>query len=170
MKNSVCTINVYTHICMVIFKTLEQEIKQKFFSHSKQKVMLNILFTANWLRGLQVQLFKKWNISPEQYNVLRILRGQKGNPIGISGIQSRMLDKSSNASRLVDKLIEKQLVERKWCSNDRRQVEVFISQQGLHLLEQIEPKMQEQEQLLGCLTPKEEESLNILLNKLRTNN
>jgi DNA-binding MarR family transcriptional regulator len=149
---------------------LEEEIQQSTFSSIKQKVLLNLIFTANWLRAGQIKLFKQHGISPEQYNVLRILRGQKGNAIGVNKIQERMLDKNSNASRLIDKLSEKGLVDRLGCKNDRRQVEIFITPKGLDLLTSLDEVMDLQEKSSINLTIGESEELNKLLNKLRTNN
>lgn len=148
--------------------TLEHEIQQQQFSSHKQKAMLNIVFTANWLRSQQLQLFKAHGISPEQYNVMRILRGQKGKAIGVNGIQERMLDKNSNASRLVDKLIEKAYVERRSCANDRRQVEVFITPTGLALLAELDADILIAEEKYIQLDAAESELLNKLLDKLRT--
>ncbi|MES2778804.1 MAG: MarR family transcriptional regulator [Bacteroidota bacterium] len=149
---------------------LEQEIQQTRFSSIKQKVTLNILFTAGWLRSNQTRLFKEHGISGEQFNVLRILRGQKGNPIGVNAIQERMLDKNSNASRLIDKLKEKNLVERVGCKNDRRSVEVFITEAGSVLLKQMDVVMEEEESRSIHLSVDDAEQLNHLLDKLRTQN
>jgi DNA-binding MarR family transcriptional regulator len=149
---------------------LEREIQQTKFSSSKQKAALNILFTAGWLRCNQTRLFKTYGISGEQYNVLRILRGQRGNPIGVNGIQERMLDKNSNASRLVDKLKEKNLVGRVGCKSDRRSVEVFITDAGTQLLNELDGIIEQQESEWICLTESEADQLNNLLDKLRTHN
>lgn len=149
---------------------LEHEIQQTKFSSHKQKATLNIIFTAGWLRCNQARLFKAHGISGEQYNVLRILRGQKGNPIGVNGIQERMLDKNSNASRLIDKLKEKNLVDRVGCKSDRRSVEIFITQAGTELLHRLDAVIDEQESKLIKLSEEEANQLNILLDKLRTHN
>lgn len=149
--------------------SIESEIKQTRFTSHRQKALLNIVFTANWFRANQTKLFKQFGVSPEQYNVLRILRGQKGNAIGVNGIQERMLDKNSNASRLIDKLVEKKLVDRKGCKNDRRQVEVFITQSGLTLLSEMDALIAQQEQTVVNLSVDEAEVLNELLDKIRTN-
>src|SRR4051812_29759437 len=101
---------------------LEDEIKQKNFTSIYHKVNINILFTASWLSTQTARILKPYSITPQQYNVLRILRGQNANPASVGLIQERMLDKSSNASRLVDKLLEKKLIDRKTCPEDRRQV------------------------------------------------
>lgn len=162
---------MYIHIFVPeIMSTIEEEIQQTKFSSSRQKVVLNILYTSNWLKAGQLGLFKQSGISPEQFNVLRILRGQKGNAIGVNGIQERMLDKNSNASRLIDKLLEKELVDRKGCKNDRRQVEVFITQKGLELLAALDDTIAQHEEEIVKLTDNDAETLNELLNKLRTQN
>lgn len=163
---------MYIHIFVLILKmsTIEKEIQQTIFSSFKQKALLNILYTANWFRAEQTRVFKVYGISPEQYNVLRILRGQKGNAIGVCGIQDRMLDKNSNASRLVEKLKEKNLLDRVSCVNDRRQVELFITPKGLDILEKLDTVLDTQERDAINLTPIESEQLNKLLNKIRTNN
>jgi DNA-binding MarR family transcriptional regulator len=150
--------------------TLEQEIQQTNFNSTRQKVVLNILFTSNWLKTGQSGLFKQYCISPEQYNVLRILRGQKGNAIGVNGIQDRMLDKNSNASRLIDKLCDKGLVDRLGCKNDRRQVEIFITEKGMELLASLDEVIAKQENETINLSDHDAEQLNELLNKLRTQN
>lgn len=149
---------------------LEKEIQQTKFSSKKQKATLNIIFTAGWLRCNQTRLFKSYGISGEQYNVLRILRGQRGNPIGVNGIQERMLDKNSNASRLIDKLKEKNLVERVGCKSDRRSVEIFITDAGKELLTQLDSVIEEQESKMIMLSEEESSQLNELLDKLRTQN
>jgi DNA-binding MarR family transcriptional regulator len=150
--------------------TIEQEIQQRVFKSVKQKVVLNVLYTANWLKTNQIPLFKQHGISPEQYNVLRILRGQKENAIGVNKIQERMLDKNSNASRLIDKLLEKGLVDRKGCKSDRRQVEIFITPKGMELLALLDEVISIQEQQMINLSDNDAEQLNELLNKLRTQN
>jgi DNA-binding MarR family transcriptional regulator len=148
--------------------TLEEEIKQTRFASHKQKTGLNIMVTAGWLKCRQTRLFKSFGLSGEQYNVLRILRGQKGNAIGVNGIQERMLDKNSNASRLIDKLKDKGLADRKNCENDRRQVEIFITEEGLKLLAELDELIVKMEENAINLTEAESLQLNYLLDKLRT--
>jgi DNA-binding MarR family transcriptional regulator len=155
---------------MTIKMRIEDEIQQQKFTGYKQKAVINLAFTAGWLRCMHTRLFKNYGISPEQFNVLRILRGQKGNAIGVNGIQERMLDKNSNASRLIDKLKDKKLVDRVSCENDRRQVEIFITENGLTLLAEMDGVIAEQEEQSINLTETEAEHLNILLDKLRTHN
>ncbi len=147
--------------------SIEKEIKQKSFKSEYQKALINILYTAGWIEHLQTQFFKQWSISPQQYNVLRILRGQNFQPITVASIQDRMLDKMSNASRLVEKLKQKNLVERKECKADRRQVDIIITQKGLDLLAKIDDGMSQQEKFMKNITKEEAVELNRILDKLR---
>lgn len=120
---------------------LEEEIKQKKFKDEYQKLMLNIIFTGNWLNSMSIKAFKPYGVSPQQYNVLRILRGQHPNVITVNQISERMLDKNSNASRLIDKLVLKKLVERNICEKDRRQMDIGITDAGLKLLDRMEKEV-----------------------------
>jgi DNA-binding MarR family transcriptional regulator len=146
---------------------IEDEIKQKSFKSEFQKAMINLLFTAGWLEYKQTQFFKKWGISPQQYNVLRILRGQNNSPITVAAIQERMLDKMSNASRLVEKLKKKNLITRKTSKKDRRQVDIFITTSGLELLKEIDNYIHEQEKIIKKLSLNEVVELNRMLDKIR---
>jgi len=146
---------------------IEKEIQQEHFKSKKHKAVLNIFFTSSWLGCQQQRFFKEHELSPQQYNVLRILRGQKGKPITVNGIQERMLDKSSNASRLIDKLKEKKLVERVICENDRRQVDIIISEKGLKLLSNLDKEIEYLENSYSLITDKEAEELSRILDKLR---
>jgi DNA-binding MarR family transcriptional regulator len=146
---------------------IEDEIKQKSFKSEFQKAMINLLFTAGWLEHKQTQFFKQWGISPQQYNVLRILRGQNNSPITVAAIQERMLDKMSNASRLVEKLKKKNLITRKTSKKDRRQVDIFITTNGLELLKEIDNYLHEQEKIIKKLSLNEVVELNRMLDKIR---
>ena len=146
---------------------LEKEIQQTRFRNQKHKALLNIVFTASWITCSQQRNFKDYGLTPQQYNVLRILRGQKGNPISVNGIQERMLDRSSNASRLIDKLLDKHLVNRIVCPNDRRQMEITVTEKGLELLAAMDDKINEAESTFGSLTEDEAMELNRLLDKMR---
>ncbi|HOZ39484.1 MAG: MarR family transcriptional regulator [Flavobacteriales bacterium] len=115
---------------------IEEELLSKFESE-QQKAMLNVLFTANWLRSRQTAVYKPFGISPQQYNILRILRGAKGR-MNMNSVKERMIDRAPNATRLTDKLIAKGLVERERCEEDRRVVYVRISPKGLELLARID--------------------------------
>ena len=128
---------------------------------------MNLIFTHSYLVNAQNMLFKPHDLSPEQYNVLRILRGQNGVPTTVSSIQDRMLNKMSNASRLVEKLKLKDLVRREECPSDRRQVDVLITEKGLELLRQLERQVEEGNRNIVNLTQEEAIQLNDLLDKLR---
>ncbi|MEX0967930.1 MAG: MarR family transcriptional regulator [Bacteroidia bacterium] len=147
---------------------LEEEIKQKEFKNPYQKLIVNILFTSGWLSSRHSKVLKPYGISAQQYNVLRILRGQHSRPVSINLLVERMLDKMSNASRLVEKLRQKQLVERHECPNDRRQVDVFITPKGLELLDELDGKLEFLETNFQTLTEEEVNLLNELLDKLRS--
>ncbi|WP_194776359.1 MarR family winged helix-turn-helix transcriptional regulator [Pararhodonellum marinum] len=146
---------------------IEEAIKQKEFIDPYNKTVVNLLFTHSHIVSNQSVLFKPFGLSPEQYNVLRILRGQKGTPITVSSIQDRMLNKMSNASRLVEKLKMKELVLREECPNDRRQVDIVITKKGLEVLEKLEKSVYNFNKKIVNLTTEETEELNRLLDKLR---
>lgn len=149
--------------------SIETDIKQSApFKSSYHRVIVNLIYTANWLTGNQTQLLKPSKITLQQYNVLRILRGQFPNPIKVSDITERMLDKMSNASRLVDKLVAKKLVLRTECPSDRRAVDVVITEKGLELLKQLDVRQSDRDTLLDDkLTVDEANTLSHLLDRLR---
>lgn len=145
------------------------EIKQTKFKSEYQKMLINILFTSGWLASKHACNLKPYGISGQQYNILRILRGQHPQPATVNLLIDRMLDKNSNASRLVEKLRLKKLVERAICPDDRRAVNVVITKKGLDLL--IELDGQEEgfiDKELKKLSEKEAEQINLLLDKLRS--
>jgi len=134
-----------------------------------KEVILNVLCTNNYISEKYTLFFKKFEITGPQYNVLRILRGQKGVPANLSTIQERMVHKNSNAGRLVDKLMTKELVERCVCAKNRRKIEVSITEKGLAKLNEIDPEMDSLEKEgLKSLSDEEAVTLNELLEKLRT--
>jgi len=147
--------------------SIEKDIKQANFKSPYSKAVINILYTNNWLQSLQVEIFKPFGLTLQQYNVLRILRGQYPNPITVIAIIERMLDKMSNASRLVDKLLVKELVVRKLCPHDRRAVDVIITEKGLNLLEELDALQNQWESKLHGLTENEALQLSNLLDKMR---
>lgn len=146
---------------------LEEAIKQKEFKDPYNKAIVNLLYTQSFIVTKQSSLFKPFGLSPEQYNVLRILRGQKGSPITVSSIQDRMLNKMSNASRLVEKLKQKGMVVREECPSDRRQVDILITEKGMDVLDQLQDQMYELNRTLIQLNEEEVDQLNFLLDKLR---
>jgi DNA-binding MarR family transcriptional regulator len=118
---------------------LEELIKTKPIKDPYQRAFLNIMYTGNWLLTKINQLLKPYDITEPQYNVLRILRGQNGATMSLFEIQDRMIQKMSNVSRLIDKLLDKELVVRKECKMNRRKVDIVITQKGLDLLTELEP-------------------------------
>ncbi len=117
---------------------IEDEIKQSTFKSEYQKAYINLIYTSNFLQQAQAVLFKPFGVTLPQYNVLRILRGQHPKPATVNLLIDRMLDKTSNASRIVDKLETKELVTRKQCADDRRTVDVLITRKGLDLLDEMD--------------------------------
>ncbi len=147
---------------------LSEDIKQKVFKSEFNKAIVNIIFTNNWVHEKELSLFKPYRLTEPQYNVLRILRGQYPKPSTINLIIDRMLDRMSNASRIVDKLEKKGLVERNQCKNDRRAVDVIITEKGLKLLEELDVKMEDWESQIQGINEDEARQLNQLLDKLRS--
>ena len=129
--------------------------------------MLNLIYTTNWVNAKHDSFFKDSEITIQQYNVLRILRGQHPNPCSIKLIKERMLDRMSDASRIVDKLNSKKLLVRRECPNDRRSVDIVITDKGLEILKALDYIDTTSEQLFKSLSPTEISTLNDLLDKLR---
>lgn len=146
---------------------LEDEIKQTSFRNEYHKLAVNLIFTHSWLMSKIYELLDKYDLTPQQFNLLRILRGQYPQPASITLLKERMLDKMSDASRLVERLVAKGLVERRVCSEDRRKVDVVISKKGLKVLQKIDEKDEEMDNFLKNLSINEAEQLNSLLDKLR---
>ncbi len=148
---------------------LEDEIVLKKFTTNIEKLIINIMFTSSWLHVNHGRLFRKYNLTNEQYNVLRILRGQYPNTCSLSLIAERMIEKSSNCSRILDKLVGKKLVNRNVSSQDKRLIDISINQTGLELLSQIDVPLAEYQQSIHVLTEKEVEQTNKILDKFRNN-
>lgn len=147
---------------------IEEEIKSTVALDNSKKIILNVLYTQNVIADKLNEILKPYDLSGEQYNVLRILRGQKGNPANMCVIQERMLAKTSNTTRLVDKLLLKNFVTRNVCPENRRKIEVLITQKGLDILTELDPKVLEHENSFSKnLNTAELEQLNQLLEKFR---
>ncbi|MDO6596900.1 MarR family transcriptional regulator [Oceanihabitans sp. 2_MG-2023] len=142
---------------------ISKDINSKFPSY-KVKAMLNIMFTANWINSYQNSFFKPFKISSQQYNILRILKGA-GEALKVQTIKERMVERSPNATRLMDKLSAKELIERIPCPSDRRVVHIKITPKGLHLLEDI--SRANRKDLLKNLSEEEAIQLSDLLDKIR---
>jgi len=145
---------------------LEDEIKSNFRNNS-HKALVNIYYTSNILGEHFYKMLKKYGLAAPQFNVLRILRGQYPKAASISLIKERMLDKNSNVSRIVERLFNKGLVERKESKTDRRQKDILISKKGLDLLSEMGECEQNEDQLLSNLNEEELQLLNDLLDKIR---
>lgn len=146
---------------------IEKEIKQEKFESEIQKLMINQLFTGKWVNDLISKHLKPFGLTTQQYNVLRILRGQKVGAISVNAVAERMIDKMSNVSRLIDKLKGKGLVLRTINQDDRRQVDIEITDKGLELLSQLDQVQKEIKKHFDTLTEEEAKQLNNLLDKLR---
>jgi len=148
---------------------IEEELKSTVDYNKATRVVLNLMYTQNVIIERFNEIIKPYDISSEQYNVLRILRGQKGCPANMCIIQERMLARTSNTTRLVDKLLLKDLVTRNVCPDNRRKIEVLITQKGMDLLTELDPKVKEHEDFFAKnLTEEELIQLNTLLEKYRT--
>lgn len=147
---------------------IETIIKTNAELDIEKKVVLNIVYTHNLVSVKMNEVLKPYDLSGEQYNVLRVLRGQKGNPVNMCNIQERMVTKNSNTTRLIDKLLTKELVYREICPDNRRKMEVTITNKGLELLKELDIKVLDFEKSMATnLTFEELIQLNSLLEKYR---
>ena len=146
--------------------SLEKDISQTSFRNEYQKGIINLIYTYNWMNEKMKTVFDKEDITGQQYNILRILRGA-GKPISTLQIRDRMLDKMSDTSRIVDRLVLKGLAKKNICKNDKRLVDVSISAKGKKLLEKIDHYEKDMDAILGNLSQGETKTLNLLLDKIR---
>lgn len=138
------------------------------FSNEYHKAHINVLYTASWMNQNSTQLLKSYKISWQQFNILRILRGMNPKPATVKLLTQRMIDKMSNASRLVDKLVKKKYAERQECIEDRRRTNIVITPLGLEVLAKASEEMEAQmEEYMTVITEKEAQELNRILDKLR---
>jgi DNA-binding MarR family transcriptional regulator len=145
---------------------IEDEIQVKF-SDERFKAMINIKFTANWLNTIHNKSLEPYGLSLAQFNILRILRGAKGEVLSVTDVRDRMVERSPNTTRLMDKLIEKSLIERVRCEEDRRVVYVRIIEKGLHLLLEIDKLFNNMDDVIQHISIEEAQKLNDILNKIR---
>ena len=158
---------VSTIVEIVSIMPIEHDIKQEKFNSDYQKASINILYTGSWLYNINAGYLKKFGITPEQFNVLRILRGSFPKPMMLAEITERMIDKSSNCTRLVEKLKQKGLVNRVTCENNRRQVDISITDKGQQLLKKIDLGQPAWMETMGKISKTEAKELNRILDKLR---
>ncbi len=146
--------------------SIEQDINQSKFRSEYHKMTINLIYTYNWVMEQSRKFFDKADLTPQQFNILRILRGA-GQPLSTLQIRQRMLDKMSDTSRIVDRLVRKALVKKVVCKSDRRLVDVTISEKGLALLERLDAFNDEMDNFLTNISPEEAKTVNQLLDKLR---
>ncbi len=146
--------------------SLEKDIQQEVFRNSYQKAAVNIIFSANWLNEQMKTYLQEDEVTPQQYNILRILRGSK-KPLSTLQIRARMLDRMSDTSRIVDRLIKKGWVQKNICRADKRLVDVLITEEGLALLEKLDQNNHLIDATLANLNAQEIDQLNVLLDKIR---
>ncbi len=147
--------------------SLEKDIHQKKFRNEFQKATVNLLYTAGWLKDQTKSIFDQEEITHQQFNILRILRGSFPHPISTQTIRERMLEKMSDVSRIVDRLVVKGLVKKVTSARDRRLVDVLITDKGRKLLERLDRREADMDGVLKSLNEKEAAQLNQLLDKLR---
>lgn len=147
--------------------SLEKDIQQPKFRNEYQKSIINLIYTYFWVSDCTRTIFKQFNITQQQYNILRILRGSHPNPCTINSLKERMLDKMSDTSRLVDRLIKKDLVEKCQFKEDKRVSNISISEKGLKLLEEADKHVVKIDEIFSNLDEQEIKQLNTLLDKAR---
>jgi len=146
--------------------SIEKDINQQKFRNEHQKSVINMIYTYNWMMEHVKNMLEKFDVTPQQFNILRILRGA-GEPLSTLQIRQRMLDKMSDTSRIVDRLVKKSLVKKVVCESDRRLVDVTISPKGLELLIQSDAYEDEMDAIFQQLSETEAHTLNKLLDKIR---
>lgn len=147
--------------------SIEKDIQQPKFRNEYHKTVVNLIFTYNWITEKTKQFFEKGDITSQQYNILRILRGA-GKPLSTLQIRQRMLDKMSDTSRIVDRLVKKELVQKVICKTDRRLVDVTITDAGMQLLDRLDSYNEQMDSMLGNLSEEDAKMLNQLLDKIRS--
>lgn len=151
------------------FMSLEKTLHTRFRC-DRHRALVNVMFTAHWISGLHAPIFKQFGLSSQQYNILRILRGRHPEPASIGQIKERMLERESDVSRVVSHMLSKGFVRRFECAKDRRVAYVAITEQGMQLLAQIDPQIEQIDSMLDCLTQEQIEQLNQVLDTLREAN
>lgn len=154
-------------VLLFIFMKIEDEIKQVKFKNPYQKAVINLIFTSSWLQGKHQGFFKSFGITNHQFNILRILKGQYPKSISATEIKSRMLEKNSDVSRLLDRLAAKKMISRQVCPNDKRAADITITETGLSILTALEKHQPEIDGVLN-LSEEEAKQLSNLLDKSRS--
>lgn len=146
---------------------IDLDIQQPKFRNEYQKASINLIYTVNWMTEKSKEVFSHEDITPQQFNILRILRGSHPRPLSTLQIRERMLDKMSDTSRIVDRLLVKGLVKKVVCKTDRRLVDITISDKGKKLLERLDQRQDELDAIIGNISKKEAAALSDLLDKIR---
>ncbi|HMH35152.1 MAG TPA: MarR family transcriptional regulator [Puia sp.] len=146
--------------------SIEKDINQSKFRNEYQKSMINLIYTYNWMNEQMKLIFDQQEITVQQFNILRILRGA-GSPLSTLQIRQRMLDKMSDTSRIVDRLIKKELVKKSICKSDRRLVDIIISEKGKKILEKLDTCSEQLDAVFKNLSTADARKLNQLLDKIR---
>ncbi len=147
---------------------IEKDIHQASFRNSKHKAVVNLLYTYGWMMEKIKDELAKADITPQQFNILRILRGSAPDPLSTLQIRERMIDKMSDTSRIVDRLVVKGMVKKTTCSKDKRLVDVTITEKGQKLLKKLDAEQDHIDGIMNSLTEKEAEMLSNLLDRIRT--
>jgi len=146
---------------------IEERIKQNAFRNEYHKLLANLSQNYSWINFERQKLFKKFDLTFQQFNLLCILRGQYPQTASVSLIKERLVEQNSDASRIVDRLVRKKLVQRSVCPKDRRQVDVLITQKGIDLLSQLDRCDKAIDEIVSHVTEEDARKLNELLDKLR---
>jgi DNA-binding MarR family transcriptional regulator len=148
---------------------IEEAIKQPVFKYPEQKAAINLMYSASWLSSEMKKALDPFDISWQQFNILRILKGQKEKPTSLKLLTDRMIDRTSNTSRLIDKLVKKNFVKRVSCPNDRRQVDITLTEDGKNIVQLSSKAMDHQMNiLLGHMQENDLNHLSDLLDLMRT--
>jgi MarR family 2-MHQ and catechol resistance regulon transcriptional repressor len=145
---------------------IEKDIHQRSFRNEFQKALINMIFTHNWMMERMKKMFGQEDLTPQQFNILRILRGAD-EPLSTLQIRQRMLDKMSDTSRIVDRLVVKGLVKKNTCKVDKRLVDVVITPKGKKLLEKFDEMEDDMDAIIGNLSEEDAKNLNLILDKIR---
>jgi DNA-binding MarR family transcriptional regulator len=151
----------------VLFMSIDKEINQKSFGNEFQKSTINLIYTYNWINEKMKCILDRFEITSQQFNILRILRGA-GEPLSTLQIRQRMLDKMSDTSRIVDRMVIKELVKKVIRKSDKRLVDVTLAEKGEQLLEKMDQFQDEMDSILKNLSEEEAQTLNMLLDKIRS--
>ena len=148
---------------------IEKDIHQNTFRNTRQKALINLLFSYGWAIEKIKNFLAQEDVTHQQYNILRILRGAHPKPLSTLQIRERMLDKMSDTSRIVDRMVLKELVEKRTCSKDKRLVDITITEKGQSLLKRLDEASEKMDAVMENLSEVEAEQLSSLLDKLRLN-